>query len=229
MLITILLIVILIFSAIIHEYAHGWMAYRLGDETAKQAGRLTLNPIPHLDWIGSILLPFVLIISHSPFFIAWAKPVPYNPNNLRDKKFGDLKVAVAGPIINLIMAFIFGLVIRFIYLGGTMKQDLIYGLLSGNTDGALALTSGSILASVVLLAVIICGVNLMLAFFNLIPIPPLDGSKVLMNLLPWSFRKYFYQLERYGFILLLILLWSGAFNFIFSISLGIFSLLTGIQ
>jgi Zn-dependent protease len=133
MLITLLLIIILIYSAVLHEYAHGWMARRLGDDTAERAGRLTLNPIPHLDLFGSIILPAMLLILHSPYFLAWAKPVPYNPNNLSDRKFGELKVAIAGPVTNFIIALFFGLVVRFIPLAATTKFQLI-GVLLGNTD-----------------------------------------------------------------------------------------------
>src|SRR5574344_1057586 len=102
-------IIILIFSAVVHEYMHGWMAYRLGDSTAKDAGRLTLNPLAHLEWFGSFFLPLVMIISHMPFVFGWAKPVPYNPYNLRDRKYGDAKVGLAGPLGNFIIALFFGL------------------------------------------------------------------------------------------------------------------------
>ena len=132
MLITILLIIILIFSAIFHEYAHGWMARRLGDETAEQAGRLTLNPIPHLDLVGSIIVPLVLLITKSNFFIAWAKPVPYNPNNLRDKKYGELKVALAGPATNFIIAIILAMVARFSPMALAAKTQLAISFLSGD-------------------------------------------------------------------------------------------------
>lgn len=91
-------IIVLVFSAVIHEYMHGWMAYRLGDTTAKDAGRLTLNPLAHLEWFGSFFLPLVMIISQMPFLFAWAKPVPYNPNNLKDHQYGEAKVAIAGAL-----------------------------------------------------------------------------------------------------------------------------------
>lgn len=228
MLIIILLIVILIFSAILHEYAHGWMAKRLGDNTAEQAGRLTLNPLKHLDPVGSILLPLVLVIMKAPFFLAWAKPVPYNPNNLRDKKFGDLKVAVAGPLTNFLLAFIFGLAARFIPLAANIKFELISSFLSGNNESLLSLISGSLPASFTLLAMLICFVNLMLGIFNLIPIPPLDGSKVLASILPYAAREKLYQFERYGLIIILLLIMTRAFTFIFYAVLWLFSLLTGL-
>lgn len=147
---------------------HGWMADRLGDPTAKKAGRLTLNPIPHIDIFGSILLPFLLIASGAGFVFGWAKPVPYNPYNLRDAKYGPAKVAAAGPLGNFITALFFGFILRFFPIA---SPELI-GLLQ-----------------------IIVFINLLLMIFNLVPIPPLDGSKVLapfcraaysLNLCPWS-------------------------------------------
>ena len=110
----IFLIIILVMSAVFHEYMHGFAAFKLGDPTAKNAGRLTFNPIKHLDLFGSIIIPLMLIISGSSFLFAWAKPVPYNPNNLSDRKYGDAKVAAAGPLANLAIALVFGLIWRFI-------------------------------------------------------------------------------------------------------------------
>ena len=112
--ITIFSLVILLFSVIIHELAHGYIAYSLGDPTAKYAGRLTLNPIKHLDPFGSVILPLILFISGSPILFGWAKPVPVNPYNFKDQKWGSLKVAIAGPITNIALAVFFGLLIRFI-------------------------------------------------------------------------------------------------------------------
>lgn len=228
MIITILLIVVLIFSAILHEYAHGWMAKRLGDDTAEQAGRLTLNPIPHLDWFGSILLPLILIITKANFFLAWAKPVPYNPYNLRDKKFGDFKVALAGPTTNFILAIIFGLVVRFLPLASGTKTQIIMNFLTGNSSDFVSLISGSLAASLVALASVICIINLMLGIFNLIPVPPLDGSKILFVILPQKGKEFLYRFEQYGLILLLILLMTPIFDFIFYGVLWLFTSLTGI-
>jgi len=164
------LIIILILSAIIHEYSHGYFAYRLGDDTALKAGRLTLNPLAHIDLVGSIFLPLLLVLSGSGLIFGWAKPVPYNPYNLRDQKRGNAKVAFAGPVTNLIIAVIFAFWYRISNL--------------------------EIFALVVL-------VNLVLAIFNLVPIPPLDGSKILYDFLPLEHQKKYISLERYGIIILL--------------------------
>lgn len=154
----IFLVLIIIFSAVIHEVMHGVAADKLGDKTARYAGRLTLNPIPHLDLFGSIILPLLLAFSGSPFFFAWAKPVPYNPYNLKPGRFSEAIVAGAGPFSNLAIALIFGLVMRV----APLPPELL-----------------SVLGLVVV-------VNVMLFIFNLIPIPPLDGSKILSALLPQS-------------------------------------------
>ena len=152
-------IIILIFSVIIHEVSHGYAALYLGDVTAKYAGRLTLNPIKHIDPVGSIILPLLFAISGSGVILGWAKPVPYNPYNLRNKKWGELIVAIAGPASNILIAVIFGLLIRF--------------------SGILGLPT-----AFVQLSISVVLINLVLAIFNLIPIPPLDGSKVLFAFLP---------------------------------------------
>jgi Zn-dependent protease len=164
-----------------HEYAHGWMALRLGDHTARLAGRLTLNPIRHLDPIGTLLL-FVV-------GFGWAKPVPVNPLNFRgDMKQGMMVVSLAGPGANLVLAFA-GAVILGVVMG-------IHGM------AGLESPLGSVLQAVVL-------VNLILAFFNLLPIPPLDGSKILAGLLPGR-QTWLYSLEQYGIIILLVLVFTGA-------------------
>lgn len=170
-------IIVLIFSAIVHEYMHGWMAYRLGDSTAKDAGRLTFNPLAHLEWFGSFFLPLVMVITHMPFVFGWAKPVPYNPNNLSDKKYGDAKVALAGPLGNLIIALFFGLFLRFF----PVVNLTFIGLVS-----------------------LIVYINLVLMVFNLVPIPPLDGSKILAAFLPDRLRERYLNSERYGFILVIL-------------------------
>ena len=170
-------IIVLIFSAIVHEYMHGWMAYRLGDSTAKDAGRLTFNPLAHLEWFGSFFLPLVMIISNMPFVFGWAKPVPYNPYNLRDRKYGDAKVAIAGPLGNLVIALFFGLFLRFIPF-----SNLVFtGLIS-----------------------LIVYINLVLMVFNLLPIPPLDGSKILAAFLPSDLRARYLNAEKFGFILVIL-------------------------
>ena len=189
---TTFLIIVIIFSAIIHEVMHGVTADRLGDPTARYAGRLTLNPIPHIDMFGSIILPVVLALSGSPLFFAWAKPVPYNPYNLKPGRFSEAIVAGAGPASNLAIALIAGLLIQF-------------GLATPIAD--------------VLFLVIV--VNIMLCVFNLIPVPPLDGSKVLEAFLPRSlahgYGNWRASMERnpllgMGVVLIIILLLGGAFG-----------------
>ncbi|MDA3839851.1 MAG: site-2 protease family protein [Patescibacteria group bacterium] len=197
-------VVVLIYSAIIHEYMHGWMAERLGDTTAKDEGRLTMNPIPHIDPIGSLLLPFILISTGASFVFGWAKPVPFNPNNLRDRIYGGAKVAAAGPFANLIMALFFGLVLRIIlatqpFFVNQMMFDFI---------------------------VIIVQINLLLMIFNLMPIPPLDGSKILMPFLPYHWKIRFLKMEQYGFILVLAFVMVG-FQFIIPVISFLFRLIVG--
>ena len=201
-------IVILIFSVILHEVAHGYMANYLGDPTARLMGRLTLNPFPHIDLLGSIILPAVLVIAGSPLLIGYAKPVPYNPYNLRGR-FGEALVAFAGPGTNILLAVIFGLLMRVCGAG----------LDSGLLDA---------LATIVY-------INMLLALFNLIPIPPLDGSKILSGILPEalgraydSFRFNFEQLGVLsGTLLILIVFYFLAPYFFVSILLPIFRFLTG--
>ncbi len=168
------LYIIIVISAVFHEYAHGLAAYYLGDPTAKNEGRLTLNPLVHIDLFGTVILPLFLLFTGG-IFIGYAKPVPYNPDNLRDKKYGSLKVAIAGPSSNLFIALVFGLFLRFF--------------------------SGSVLASNVIppiflsLIALITIINIALAFFNMIPFPPLDGSKVFFDLFP----RYWQRVMNLGF------------------------------
>jgi len=170
-------IIVLIASAIVHEYMHGWMAYRLGDSTAKDAGRLTFNPLAHLEFFGSFFLPLVMVVTNMPFVFGWAKPVPYNPYNLRDKKYGDAKVALAGPLGNLVIALFFGLFLRFF----PVVNITFTGLVS-----------------------LIVYINLVLMIFNLVPLPPLDGSKILAAFLPDNIKAKYLNMERFGFILVIL-------------------------
>ncbi|MDO8659458.1 MAG: site-2 protease family protein [Candidatus Parcubacteria bacterium] len=170
-------IAVLIMSVVIHEVSHGFAAEAFGDKTARYAGRLTLNPLKHLDIFGSIILPIVLVVSHSPFLFGWAKPVPYNPDNLSNKKWGTLAVASAGVIANFSIAIIFGILMRSV---------------SGLGEGFYFITSVIVL------------VNLALGIFNLVPIPPLDGSKILFSLLPFSFHKIISFIEQYSLVMLLV-------------------------
>ncbi len=194
-------VLILIFSVVIHEVSHGYMAYSLGDPTAKRAGRLTLNPIKHLDFFGSLIVPAFLIISGSPFVIGWAKPVPYNPNQLvKDKKYGPLKVALAGPLSNFIVATIFGIALRFLH--PFLPEMMIFGF------------------------ALIVFINILLGVFNLIPVPPLDGSKILMTFLPPKQAMAFQRIGIIG-IFLVFLLISLFGNVLFGIVSGIFQFISG--
>lgn len=172
----IFLIIVLILSAVFHEYMHGFVAYKLGDPTAKNAGRLTFNPIKHLDPFGSVILPIIMILFNSSFLFAWAKPVPYNPFNLRDRKYGDAKVAAAGPLANLALALIFGLIIRFMPFSSFAFNSLLS---------------------------LVVYVNLFLMVFNLIPIPPLDGSKILSAFLSEENKIKYLSLEKYGLLMVI--------------------------
>ena len=197
--------VVLIFSIVIHEVSHGWVANHLGDPTARYMGRLTLNPIPHIDLMGSIIVPFILLISGTGFIIGWAKPVPYNPYNLRDKKNGEMFVALAGPASNLLLALIFGIIIRILLIQGIGIDNSIISFFS-----------------------IIVLYNVLLAVFNLVPIPPLDGSKILFHFLPYSMRNVRETLERNGMLFLIVFIVFG-FRLILPIMFFLFNLFTGIQ
>jgi len=190
---TIFLIVVIIFSAVIHEVMHGVAADRLGDKTARYAGRLTLNPIPHLDPFGSVLLPIILAFSGAPFFFAWAKPVPYNPFNLRPGRFSEAIVAAAGPLSNLVIALITGILMRIVTLAPEVTAVFF----------------------------LIVVVNVMLFLFNLFPIPPLDGSKILSSLLPsgvgrvydqWRTRMEYNPFLGMGLVLLVIIVFGQQFG-----------------
>ena len=178
-------VAILIMSVVIHEVSHGYAALMLGDSTAKYQDRLTLNPLKHLDPIGSVIVPIVGFVT-AGFIVGWAKPVPYNPYNLRNQRWGELWVAIAGPLSNISVAVVFGLIARF---------------------GA-----GSISATFVGFSLWVMFVNFGLAIFNLIPIPPLDGSKVLFSFLPSRFREFRVHMERYAMLLILLLILVPVFG-----------------
>lgn len=178
-------IVILLFSVIIHEVMHGWFALRYGDQTALRMGRLTLNPLPHIDPIGTIFFPTLLILSGSPILFGWAKPVPVNPLNFSNLKRGELMVSSAGILANFGLAIIAAILFHLLNTMPTTSQ-LLLELLSYGVR-----------------------INLILGVFNLLPIPPLDGSKVLLSLLPYNLAKAYEGLDRYGFLLLLVLLFTG--------------------
>jgi len=194
---------VLLMSIVIHEFAHGWIAFRLGDVTAKNYGRLTLNPIKHLDVWGSLVVPFIIFVfSRGQAIFGWAKPVPFNPNNLRDQKYGIAKVAVAGPSANLLIALIFGLILRFAPSGLFISSEIV-----------------QIFSLIVFL-------NILLAIFNLVPIPPLDGSKILFTFLPDSFENTRIFLEQYGMFILLFFIFF-AFQWILPIVFFIYQLIVG--
>lgn len=178
---------VLIFSVMVHEISHGLLAERLGDPTARLAGRITLNPLKHVDLFGSILLPLVLVLTNSPIVLGWAKPVPYNPFNTKNPRRASGLIGFAGPLSNFILAAVFSVLFR---LG------------QGNFSGDL-----------LLLFMVIIIMNLSLGVFNLVPIPPLDGSKVLFSILPPSgaVDRLVESMERYGLFLLVLFIYAGGY------------------
>lgn len=199
-------ILVLLFSVILHEVMHGWVALKFGDRTAQLAGRLTLNPIPHIDPIGTILMPAIFVVLplltgvQPGIFLAWAKPVPVNPFNFTDLRRGEFLVSIAGIGANIALALI-----------GT----LIYHISPVN----------SILKDVAQFTV---GINLILAIFNLLPIPPLDGSKVLASQLGYAGAKFLDNLNQYGFLILIALLYTGIIGFVLRLILQPLSRLLGV-
>ncbi|MCC6103424.1 MAG: site-2 protease family protein [Olegusella sp.] len=185
-------VVLVIFSAVLHEIAHGWVAYKLGDPTAKRAGRLTLNPAAHLDPFGSVILPLIMAVAGGPIF-AFAKPVPYDPRNLRHPRRDELLVALAGPACNFLQA-----------IAGALLFDLLYDALTPS----LALLGYGPAFWLLRILYIYVYVNLVLAFFNLIPLPPLDGSAIISPLLSGTAREKYYQIQRYSLPVLLIVLYA---------------------
>lgn len=193
-------IIILLFSIVIHEVAHGYMALFRGDPTAKYAGRLTLNPIKHLDPIGSVVVP--LLTLSAGFIFGWAKPVPYNPYNLRKPRLDEVLIALAGPLSNLVIAVVCGILLRL--------ADAAVLPLS-------APAAGFVMAALM--------VNVVLAVFNLIPVPPLDGSKILFALLPYRWQKYRQQIELYSLILMIavIFLLAGPIGYVTNVVVELIS------
>jgi len=201
MVITIFTLIVLLFSMIIHEIAHGSVALSLGDETAKYSGRLTLNPLKHLDPFGSVILPlslFLITAGHGPIF-GWAIPVPVNPQNFRDQKWGIVKVSIAGSATNFLIAIIFGLLIRFFNLSSILVT--LFGIISIY--------------------------NFTWGIFNLVPIPPLDGSHILFTFLRGRFPRFTFFLQRYGLFILIFLILTGGINFVLSITGPLFSFISG--
>jgi Zn-dependent protease len=173
-------------AIILHECAHGFAAYLLGDNTAKDQGRLTLNPISHIDPVGSIIVPGALYLLHSPFFFGWAKPVPVNFRNLKNARLGMILVAVAGPVTNIILAYGYILLYKF----------SIYPPLSYVWQWAILF-------------------NIVLCVFNMIPIPPLDGSRIVTGVLPRELAYQYNRLEPFGMIIIVVLLQVGMLKFLY--------------
>lgn len=176
-------IIALIMSIILHEMAHGYAANALGDPTARLQGRLSGNPLVHIDLLGSIIIPGILFLSNAGILFGWAKPVPYNPYNLKNQKWGEALVAAAGPATNILLAVIFAIVFRLV-------------------------SSGAISPTFLHISWYIVYINILLAIFNMIPIPPLDGSKILLAILPYGpqmqYRRFQQWVERYGLILMFV-------------------------
>jgi Zn-dependent protease len=185
---------ILLFSIIVHEIAHGWMALKLGDPTARDMGRLTLNPIPHIDPIGSILVPLISFFAAGTVFIAWAKPVPVNPANFRNLRRDDILVSVIGPASNLVVA-LFCVVMFIIIQRITGPTDLIA---AGPGQNVASYFVNMFYAGIPL--------NIFLAVFNLIPLPPLDGSHVVASLLPQNAADKYRQIGFAGILLIIIVM-----------------------
>ena len=188
LLVPVFYILVLIISVILHEIAHGYAANALGDPTAKLAGRLTLNPLPHIDLFGSIIIPALLVLSHTGVMFGWAKPVPYNPYNLKNQRWGEAIVGISGVATNLLIAVLFGLLARVSFIYELDRLAVLLG--------------------------IVCVVNLSLAFFNLLPFPPLDGFTTLRGLLPYRFAVEFRKLEGALGGLTGLVLFLLAFNYI---------------
>lgn len=178
-------------AVILHEYAHGWVAYKVGDSTPKEFGRLTLNPIPHIDPLGTLLFPALLLLLGSPILFGWAKPVPINPMKFRDLKKGTFFVSIAGICMNMTLAVLFAILARLI------------------NSGSLDFLGSYVLEPLYIFSTYSVLVNLVLAFFNAIPIPPLDGSRALMSFFSIKYWEAFYRFEIYGFMIITVLIFTG--------------------
>lgn len=177
-------LMILFGSIVLHEIAHGYAAYLMGDSTAKRAGRLSLNPLKHVDPFGTIIMPaMMLLLSRGTFAFGYAKPVPINPYNFRNERKGMLITGIAGPATNIVIALVTGLLARVLIAFGSLQSTLVLVVVSLLYYAAM--------------------INLILAFFNLIPIPPLDGSRVVQRFLPTKARNAYHSIEPYGFIIVI--------------------------
>ena len=208
----VLYMVALVFSLSVHESAHAWMSNQFGDDLARLQGRISLNPASHVDPIGTLLFPAIAFFTHAPL-IGWAKPTPVNPLRWRNKRVANFWVSAAGAISNFIIAIIAGIGIRLLHTFG-----ITHGLRLRNADSALATGAFELLLTFFIL-------NVSLGIFNLLPIPPLDGSKVLASILPESFESGFETLEKFGFILLFVAVFTGVlgviFNFVMPIAISL--------
>jgi Zn-dependent protease len=192
-------LIVILFAITIHEAAHGWAANKLGDPTAMILGRVTLNPVAHIDPIGTVLLPLLLVIMRAPPF-GWAKPVPVNPMNLKDPKKDNLLISAAGPVSNFCVAIVAGITLKIVLS------------ITGNT----APPGFNITQALVTLLYYSVLLNVFLAVFNLIPIPPLDGSGILLGLVSEEAAQKVEQLRPFGFIIVIGMMWLGVLTFIFS-------------
>jgi len=178
-----------IFAITVHEVAHGWVAKKYGDNTASSQGRLTLNPIKHIDLFGTIILPGLLLVTGTGFIFGWAKPVPVDPRNFKNPLHDMAIVALAGPVSNLLMAVFWALIVRLGVTIGAGTEAISLPLIYSGVAGI--------------------SINLVLALINLLPIPPLDGSRILTGMLPRYWAWQYNRLERFGFIILLVLLYTN--------------------
>jgi Zn-dependent protease len=226
---TIFLLAVLIFSIIIHEVAHAAMADSLGDRTARFAGRLTFNPIKHFDFVGSFLVPLLCFVLPTRFIFGWAKPVPINPYNFKDQKYGSLKVALSGPGSNLLVAVFFGIIGRFLLVNRTVVYDAFSVFLRDfRIPEALGFFSFS--ETMFFFFLIIIFINVVLAMINLMPIPPLDGSHVLFTFLPRLETKFREISSRGGILVLplIILVIYYVLPVVFLLAFSLFRLIAGV-
>jgi len=198
----------LVLAVCFHEAAHGWVANRNGDPTARLAGRITLNPLPHIDLFGTILFPAILMITHAPILIGWAKPVPVNPRNFRNPKRGFAQVSIAGPGSNLLLAVLAALALKLWTVLDPGLHDYLYGYLLG--DGAARGVSVALPLALFLLQSVY--INVVLGVFNCFPIPPLDGGHFLMGVLPPAPARALARVEPFGLFIVLGLAYLGVIN-----------------
>ncbi len=202
---------VLIFSIVVHEVAHGWVALKQGDQTALMLGRLTFNPVPHIDPVGSLLVPAMLALSGTGMILGWAKPVPVDPRNFRNYRKGDILVSLAGVASNLVLAFLFG----FLLVGVLWLMRSMPGQTSWWEPMLEMFRYGVI-------------INLVLIVFNLVPIPPLDGSHVFYHLLPPELGARYRAVGMYGIVIVLAFLWLGGFRLLRPIIMFLYAVVMSI-